>query len=76
MTLTVYFVTGMIMNYRSTGSATIPHVDFWRGLPVLIKDGAAYSKTRFMIAIGREDGAPRYQDFGAASRNIGGYGSV
>jgi len=39
----VYFAAGMALNYKKTGSATIPHSEFWRSLPGLIVAGAKFS---------------------------------
>lgn len=39
----VYFVVGMLMNYRNTGSATMPHAEFWRDFPGLVSNGCTFT---------------------------------
>ena len=46
---TVYFAGGFIFNWKVKnleGRERIPHVDFWAGLPGLIKEGARFSKSK------------------------------
>jgi len=54
---TVYFSGGFIFNWKVKhleGRERIPHVEFWTGLPGLIKEGARFVKSK----VTRTDYAP------------------
>jgi len=65
----VYFVGGMALNFKQSGTPVVPHVDFWRGLPTLVAGGI-----RYVVSCGKSGSTGSYAQFGGNPDNT--YGSL
>jgi hypothetical protein len=65
----IYFIGGMALNYKNTGTPGVPHIDFWRGLPGLVAGGI-----RFILSGGKKGSSSDYAQFGGNPDNS--YGSL
>jgi hypothetical protein len=69
LTIIVYFGGGMAYHFQRTGgfknggTPVIPHVSFWRSIPVLVAEGCHFSITE---RCGTKKVGPAYSTFGAA----------
>jgi hypothetical protein len=69
LTIIVYFGGGMAYHFQRTGgfknggTPVIPHVSFWRSIPVLVAEGCHFSITE---RCGTRKVGPAYSTFGAA----------
>eukprot|EP00730_Choanoeca_flexa_P009376 TRINITY_DN12638_c0_g1_i1.p1 TRINITY_DN12638_c0_g1~~TRINITY_DN12638_c0_g1_i1.p1 ORF type:complete len:898 (+),score=250.52 TRINITY_DN12638_c0_g1_i1:149-2695(+) len=70
MTLS-YFLAGMVINYRASGTPAIPHAAFWTSLPGLVSDGCYFSLCR-CFGYGGNSGSGSYTNI----QSSGGYGAV
>ena len=66
-----YFGTGMALNFKRTGSPTVPHAAFWSQLPTLVAEGVVFSCCQcFGLRGGRQD------SYSSLDTDTKGYGSL